>query len=94
VIISSISVLPQLADFHANAILQNNGLISNVNNTQGSEKNVETSYTFHRIDNKKPHDNNNTLAFIAYLSTTDYDNLKNCATSRQTSNIYRIYHVF
>jgi FtsP/CotA-like multicopper oxidase with cupredoxin domain len=78
VIISSISILLHLTDLYANAILQN--IISNVNNTQGSEKNVETSSTSHPIDNKKPHDSNNTLASIAYLSTTDYDNLKNCAT--------------
>jgi manganese oxidase len=78
VIISSISILLHLTDLYANAILQN--IISNVNNTQGSEKNVETSSTSHPIDNKKPHDSNNTLASIAYLSTTDYDNLKNCST--------------
>jgi manganese oxidase len=91
VIISSISILLHLTDLYANAILQN--IISNVNNTQGSEKNVETSSTSHPID-KKPHDNNNTLASIAYLSTTDYDNLKNCATDldkRPTSIEYITY---
>jgi manganese oxidase len=92
VIISSISILLHLTDLYANAILQN--IISNVNNTQGSEKNVETSSTSHPIDNKKPHDSNNTLASIAYLSTTDYDNLKNCATDldkRPTSIEYITY---
>ena len=87
-------MLPHLADFYANALLQNNGLISNVNNTQGSEKKVETSSTSHAIDNKKPHDNNNTFASIAYLSTTDYDNLKNCAIDldkRPTSIEYITY---
>ena len=91
---SSISVPPYLADFYANAILQNNGLISNVNDTEGSDKNVETTSTSNSIDNKKSHDNNNTLASIAYLSTTDYDNLKNCATDldkRPTSIEYITY---
>ena len=93
---SSISVLPHLADFYANGILQNenDGLISNVNDTQGSDKNVETTSTSHFIDNTKSHDNNNTLASIAYLSTTDYDNLKNCATDldkRPTSIEYITY---
>jgi len=87
-------MLPHLADFYANAILQNKGLISNVNNTQGFEKKVETSSTSHAIDNKKPYDNNNTFASIAYLSTTDYDNLKNCAIDldkRPTSIEYITY---
>ena len=93
---SSISVLPHLADFYANAILQNknDGLISNVNDTQGSDKNVETTSTSHFLDNTKSHDNNNTLASIAYLSTTDYDNSKNCATDldkRPTSIEYITY---
>lgn len=79
---SSISVLPNLAGhYYANAILQNNGFISDVNNSHIFEKNTKTSAKGHHIDDNHNSDNNGTVAIpTRHLSTVEYDQEKNCAT--------------
>jgi len=76
-----------LADhyYYANAMLQNNGFISNLPNTQIFDKNAETSAAaVNHIDNKdKLHNNNSdniTIASHAHILTAQYDQIKNCAT--------------
>jgi manganese oxidase len=78
---SSISVLPDLAGYYyANAILQNNGFISDVSDNNLFEKDTKLS-TDHHIDDNHNSDNNGTVTIpTRHLSTVEYDQEKNCAT--------------
>lgn len=93
---SSISVLPNLADYYyANAILQNNGFVSDVNNNDIFEKNTKASVEGHHTDDSHNSDNNSTVAISTrHLSTVEYDQQKNCATDldkHPTSTEYLTY---
>ena len=67
--------------YYANAILQNNGFISDVNNNDIFENNTKTSAEGHHIDDNHNSDNNGTVAIpTRHLSTVEYDQEKNCAT--------------
>jgi FtsP/CotA-like multicopper oxidase with cupredoxin domain len=67
--------------YYANAILQNNGFISDVNNNDIFENNTKTSAEGHHIDDNHNSDNNGTVAIpTRHLSIVEYDQEKNCAT--------------
>lgn len=66
---------------YANAILQNNSFISDVNNNDIFENNTKTSAEGHHIDDNHNSDNNGTVAIpTRHLSIVEYDQEKNCAT--------------
>ena len=67
--------------YYANAILQNNSFISDVNNNDIFENNTKTSAEGHHIDDNHNSDNNGTVAIpTRHLSIVEYDQEKNCAT--------------
>ena len=67
--------------YYANAILQNNGFILDVNNNDIFENNTKTSAEGHHIDDNHNSDNNGTVAIpTRHLSIVEYDQEKNCAT--------------
>lgn len=67
--------------YYANAILQNNSFISDVNNNDVFENNTKTSAEGHHIDDNHNSDNNGTVAIpTRHLSIVEYDQEKNCAT--------------
>jgi FtsP/CotA-like multicopper oxidase with cupredoxin domain len=67
--------------YYANATLQNNGFISDVNNNDIFENNTKTSAEGHHIDDNHNSDNNGTVAIpTRHLSIVEYDQEKNCAT--------------
>jgi manganese oxidase len=79
VAMSPIPVLPYLAGpYYANAIVQNNGFISDVNSSSNTlDKNTKESTEGESNSNS----NNNTAPnSTRYLSTIDYDKEKSCAT--------------
>jgi len=68
-------MLPNLASpYYADAVLQNNGFISDVKNTKESTEG-------HQVDDNHNNISSNTApTSVRHLSTLDYDKEKNCAT--------------
>jgi FtsP/CotA-like multicopper oxidase with cupredoxin domain len=68
-------MLPNLASpYYADAVLQNNGFISDVKNTK------ESTEGHHVDDNHNNISSNTAPTSVRHLSTLDYDKEKNCAT--------------
>jgi manganese oxidase len=87
VLISSIVVLPDLADNHfANAVSNNINFVSDVSSAKALGENAQSSMTPHvndksdRNNNNNSNDNTATIPPIKRLATSEYDQAKNCAT--------------
>src|SRR5918993_4932178 len=86
VLISSIVVLPDLADNHfANAVSNNINFVSDVSNAKALGENAQSTMTPH-VSDKSDRNNNNsnsntaTIPPTKRLATSEYDQVKNCTT--------------
>ena len=81
VVISTISMLPNLVSpYYADALLQDNGFISDVNSSNIFGKNTMESTESHHVDGNHNSSSNTASTSARHLSTVDYDKEKNCAT--------------